>query len=195
MWLAKSTDRHANPDRWRAPGANGSAPPVPRYRHCRARYEHCQRAEDPDSQAERLRGPHGCGLHRRRQYLHGQVVVQLVAEVQRTAGGAALRTCSWRNCSMSIGAVVLLRNERRITQCQGLHERPCLLLIEHRSCDNCTPFAFVITKFNVSVFPSLETVRRIVPTRLPALFNANSAALVSICIPERLSKSGLPIEG
>jgi hypothetical protein len=30
---------------------------------------------------------------------------------------------------------------------------------------------------------------------LPSLFNVNSAVLVSICIHERLSKSGLPIDG
>jgi hypothetical protein len=51
------------------------------------------------------------------------------------------------------------------------------------------------TKFILRVLPSSETVRRILPTGLPAFFNVNSTVLVSICIPERLSKSELPIDG
>ena len=50
-----------------------------------------------------------------------------------------------------------------------------------------SPFALVALEVAVSVLPSLETVRRVVPTTLPALLNVKSAVLRSTCFPERLS--------
>jgi hypothetical protein len=50
-----------------------------------------------------------------------------------------------------------------------------------------SPFSLVILRVDVSVLPSLETVRRVVPTAFPAIFNVNSAVLLSTCFPERLS--------
>src|SRR5450631_4305479 len=50
-----------------------------------------------------------------------------------------------------------------------------------------SPFALTFLEVAVSVLPSIDTVRRVVPTALPPFFKVNSAVLLSICFAERLS--------
>jgi hypothetical protein len=50
-----------------------------------------------------------------------------------------------------------------------------------------SPFAVVTLIFEVSVLPSLDTTRLLVPTALPPFLNVNLAVLLSTCWAERLS--------
>ena len=50
-----------------------------------------------------------------------------------------------------------------------------------------SPDAFVTFVFEVSVLPSLDTVRLVVPIYLPPFFRLNSAVLLLIRLADRLS--------
>ena len=73
--------------------------------------------------------------------------------------------------------------------------RPYLLFVEHRECRCLNAICVRYHKIYcecLAVFGDCAANLAYWPA---SFFSVNSTVLVSICIPERLSKSGLPIDG